>query len=68
MLDLKPTIGQLSNFRHYASQDEHLKIFDWDSANFDRMTLKQFNYCKALWTNNNYFKLKEVLSSFIKKI
>jgi hypothetical protein len=65
MENLKPSLNQITNFRHYAEQDEHLKIFDWNNNRLDEMTYKQFAYVKHLWTERNYMKMKEILSNFL---
>ncbi len=65
MENLKPSLNQITNFRHYAEQDEHLKIFDWNNNRLDEMTYKQFAYVKHLWYDRNYIKMKEILSNFL---
>jgi hypothetical protein len=60
-----PSLNQVSDFVHYASQDKHLKDLNWQGHRLEEMTLKQYKYVKFLWTNNHYFKLKEILTKFL---
>jgi hypothetical protein len=68
-MQLKPTLNQVSNFCHYAEQDEHLQIFDWENLDWDKLldnlTLTEFNDIKGLWNKNKYFDLKKKLEKYI---
>jgi hypothetical protein len=68
----KPSLSQLSSLnRVLQNNKEHYGIYKLDEvgvSDFEKMTLKQYNYLLFCIFNKKPFKAKEILDNFLTKI
>lgn len=70
MTENKPSTSQISSLIKILSDDEHYRIYNFEEigiSDFERMTLKQYQYLLFCVFNKKPFKAKEILDNFISK-
>lgn len=56
--------GLLKEITHFT-EESHFCIYDFDKADWSRITLNELNYMWALWYKNKYFPLKKMIDKFV---
>lgn len=56
--------GLLREITHFT-EEEHFGIYDFDKADWSRLTLAEINYGWSCWYNNRYFSIKKWLDKFV---
>jgi len=54
----------LKEITHFT-EEEHFHIYDFDKADWSKLTLKEINYALMLRYKNKYFDIKKWLDRFV---
>ena len=63
--EIKEKHDYLLKWLNHFTEEEHFNIYDFDKADWSKLTLKEINYALMLKYNNKYFDIKKWLDRFV---